>query len=52
MESKKIVVVMGGVSTEAEISRKTGHAVYNALKSKGYDVEELEFNPLNFASQM
>ncbi len=34
MEFKKIVVLMGGPSSEAEISRMTGNAILNALKSK------------------
>ena len=36
---KKIVVVMGGPSTEAEVSRRSGNAILNALKSKGYNAE-------------
>ncbi len=47
---KKIVVVCGGTSTEAEVSRRTGKAIYDALKSKNYNVELLELNPQTFAS--
>ncbi len=46
---KKIVVVCGGTSTEAEVSRRTGKAVADALKSKNYNVELLELNPQTFA---
>ncbi len=45
MEFKKIVVLMGGPSSEAEISRMTGNAILNALKSKGYNAEPMEFVP-------
>ena len=40
MNFKKIVVLMGGPSSEAEISRLTGTAILNALQEKGY-------NPIN-----
>lgn len=35
---KRIGVLMGGQSTEREISLKSGMAIYNALKGLGYDV--------------
>lgn len=41
----KIAVLMGGPSTEAEISRNTGNAILEALKSKGYNVVPLELKP-------
>ena len=34
-KNSKIVVLMGGPSTEAEISKKTGKAVADALLSLG-----------------
>ena len=40
MKQDKIVVVMGGTSTEAEVSRRTGAAILAALQEKGY-------NPIN-----
>ena len=46
---KKIVVICGGTSTEAEVSRRTGKAVADALKSKNYNVELMELNPQTFA---
>lgn len=47
---KKIVVVCGGTSTEAEVSRRTGKAIADALISKNYNVELLELNPQTFAA--
>nr|WP_231037950.1 D-alanine--D-alanine ligase [Pectinatus frisingensis] len=41
----KIAVVMGGPSSEAQISRLTGQAVTEALRSKGYEVTALELCP-------
>ncbi|MCI5837387.1 MAG: D-alanine--D-alanine ligase [Veillonellaceae bacterium] len=41
----KILVVLGGPSTEAEVSRRTGAAVAQALQTAGYPVEVLEFVP-------
>lgn len=49
MEEKKIVVVMGGPSSEAAISRQTGRAVVEALQSKGHAAVGLEFVPRDFA---
>ena len=49
---KKIIVVMGGTSTEAEVSRRTGAAVLKALQDKGYDAEGMELNPQTFASDI
>lgn len=41
----KIIVLMGGPSTEAEISRNTGKAITEALISIGYDAHPLEYRP-------
>ena len=49
---RKIVVVCGGTSTEAEVSRRTGKAVFDALKSKNYNVELMELNPQTFAADI
>ena len=49
---KKIIVVMGGTSTEAEVSRRTGKAILTALQSMGYDAEGMELNPQTFASDI
>ena len=45
MNFGKIIVLMGGPSSEAEISRLTGNAILKALKSKGYNAEGMEFVP-------
>ncbi len=52
MEQGKIIVIMGGPSTEAEISRQTGTAILRALQSKGYDAEGMELDPQHFAEQI
>lgn len=52
MEQDKIVVVMGGPSTEAEVSRRTGKAILEALLSKGYNAEGMELDPLHFAGNI
>ena len=52
MNQDKIVVVMGGTSTEAEVSRRTGTAILNALKSKGYNAEGMELVPKTFANDI
>ena len=49
---KKIVVIMGGPSTEAEVSRRSGTAILNALKSKGYNAEGMELVPETFPQQI
>ena len=49
---KKIVGVMGGPSTEAEVSRRSGTAILNALQSQGYNAEGLELDPVNFPKQI
>ena len=49
MKQGKIVVVMGGPSSGAEVSRRTGAAIVSALESKGYAVEGMELDPPHFA---
>ncbi len=49
---RKIVVLVGGPSTEAEVSRRTGKAVADALKSKDYNVEIMELNPITFSEEI
>ncbi|MEN6460805.1 MAG: D-alanine--D-alanine ligase [Syntrophomonas sp.] len=44
MQKCKVVVIMGGESSEREVSLRSGQAVFNALKTKGYDVEALDIN--------
>lgn len=38
----KIVVLAGGISTEREVSLKSGQMIYEALKKKGHDVVFLD----------
>ncbi len=40
-----VAVVLGGPSSEAEISRITGGAIANALREKGYNAKEVELVP-------
>lgn len=41
----KIAVLMGGPSSEREISLKSGEAVYQALLSKGHEAYKLDLSP-------
>lgn len=41
MKNKQIGILLGGVSAEREISLKTGDAMYEALKARGYDVQKV-----------
>ena len=52
MKDKKIVVVMGGPSSEAEVSRRSGAAILAALREKNYKAEGLEFVPHTFMSDI
>lgn len=45
MKDKQIIVLMGGPSKEAEVSRRTGQAIAEALVSLGYKAETLELVP-------
>lgn len=51
-KTKNILVVMGGPSTEAEVSRRTGAAIVQALAEGGYKVTTLEFNPRTFLNDV
>lgn len=42
--NEKIAVVMGGTSSEREISIQTGSGVMRALKSLGYDARSLDYD--------
>lgn len=52
MSKKKIAVVMGGPSSEAEVSRRSGKAILTALQSKGYDAVGLELVPETLVEQL
>jgi len=41
----KIAVLMGGPSSEREVSLRSGEAVYQALVSKGHEVYKLDLSP-------
>ena len=41
LKGKKVGVVMGGVSAEHEVSKKSGNAILEALKRLGYNAEPL-----------
>ena len=47
-----IVVVMGGPSTEAEVSRRSGGAILDALRGKGYPAVGMELEPNTFAEDI
>ena len=42
MKTKRIGVLMGGLSAEREVSLKSGTAVYQALLAQGYDVAAID----------
>ena len=50
--NNKVVVLMGGTSSEAEVSRRTGAAIYNALIEKGYNAVKMELKPSTFANDI
>lgn len=52
LKDKKIAVVVGGPSTEAEVSRRTGAAIAKALTAKGYHNEIVELVPKEFAKTL
>ncbi|RBW70312.1 D-alanine--D-alanine ligase [Bacillus taeanensis] len=41
----KVAVLYGGTSAEREVSLSSGKGIINALRSKGYDVTGIDFNP-------
>jgi D-alanine-D-alanine ligase len=43
-KDKKIMVVFGGPSSEAEVSKRTSAAVFKAVKNLGYNAIETEFS--------
>lgn len=47
-----VAVIMGGPSSEAEISRVTGGAIAEALLEKGYNVKSLELNPVTVVEDL
>ena len=49
MKSKPILVVMGGTSSEKDVSLRSGEAMYQALIEKGYCVERFVLTDRNAA---
>ncbi len=47
MKNKKILVIMGGTSSEREISLRSGEAVYNALLRMEYNAQKFILNDNN-----
>lgn len=47
-----VAVVLGGPSSEAEISRVTGGAIANALREKGYNAQEVELKPAELLADL
>ncbi len=45
MTGPRVAVLMGGMSTEREISLKSGRAVAKALRARGHDVVEIDVGP-------
>jgi D-alanine-D-alanine ligase len=45
LTDKRIGVLMGGKSTEREVSLRSGKAIYTALKEAGYDVVAIDTGP-------
>lgn len=48
----KIAVLMGGISSEREISLRTGEAILNALINKGYDAFKIDLNRENIIDSL
>lgn len=51
-KESRIVVLMGGPSREAPVSRNTGTAIAEALASIGYQVIPLEYDPHHVVEQL
>ena len=45
LTDKKIGVLMGGISSEREVSLRSGGAVFNALKKLGYNAAAIDAGP-------
>jgi D-alanine-D-alanine ligase len=45
MKGKRVGVLLGGMSAERGVSLKSGHAVADALRSRGHDVVEIDVGP-------
>jgi D-alanine-D-alanine ligase len=45
MKTKRVGVLMGGLSAEREVSLRTGEGVASALEARGYEVVRIAFGP-------
>jgi len=45
VKTKRIAVLMGGPSSERDVSLKTGEGVFNALVGLGYTVQAIDWSP-------
>ena len=52
MKKIRVAVVMGGPSTEREVSLRTGAAIAQALETRGYDVTTIDLDPKKFVDQL
>ncbi len=52
MKTKKVGVVMGGPSTEREVSLNTGNAIIDALKENGYQAIGIDLQPKLILKQL
>lgn len=50
-KNKKILVVYGGPSSEAEVSKNTANGIFKAIQKLGYQAEKLEFS-YDFSSEV
>jgi len=48
MNQKNVILLKGGISSEREVSLKTGTAVAEVLRGEGYDVEEIDVDCVDF----
>ena len=44
MQREKILVLMGGISEEREVSLRSGKAVLDALQALNYEAQAIDFN--------
>jgi len=52
LRGKRIAVLMGGVSSEREVSLKTGRAILSALTAAGYDATEVVYDGPGVVGQL
>lgn len=45
LKTKRIAVLLGGLSSEREVSLNTGRGVFEGLRGRGYDVVAIDWSP-------